>query len=345
MTGARQEHYTGSAGGSGAAAVSSFYALDPDAVLEAVEQAGYRPSGHLLALNSYENRVYRVGLEDDAPLVVKFYRPDRWSDAAVLEEHAFTAELAAAEIPVIAPLADARGRTLRLAAAYRFALYPCVGGRAPELDDFDHLEELGRLLGRVHGAGAVRRYRHRPQLTVERLGADTVRWLLAPGVLPPTLAESYRNAAGAVLERVQRRFATAGAARALRLHGDCHPGNILVRNGVMQLLDFDDTMSGPAVQDLWMFLSGDRDYMQAGLACLLRGYRRFQDFDSRELVLIEALRALRMIHYAGWLARRWADPAFPRAFPWFGSERYWGEHILALQEQAAVLDEAPIAEP
>lgn len=321
---------------------ASFHALAPQAILEAVESRGFTPSGHLLALNSYENRVYRVGLEDGPPVVAKFYRPGRWTDAAIGEEHAFTAALAAAEVPAIAPLAPG-GVTLHRHGAFRFALYPCVGGRPPELDDFGALEELGRLVGRVHALGATARYRYRPAISIERLGEAPVRYLLEQGAVPEALAPSYRAAAADVLERVRRRFAEAGAVATLRLHGDCHAGNILVRDGLHQLVDFDDSATGPAIQDLWLFLSGDRAFMEAGLAALLEGYRDFRELDPRELVLIEALRGLRMLHYAGWLARRWSDPAFPRAFPWFGTERYWGEHILALREQAAALDEPPLA--
>ncbi|MCC7410183.1 MAG: serine/threonine protein kinase [Gammaproteobacteria bacterium] len=321
---------------------ADFYALDPDAVLDAVERTGRTVSGHLLALNSYENRVYRVGIEGADPVVAKFYRPGRWPDTTIVEEHDYTLELEQAEVPVVAPLADAQGHTLLRHGKYRYALYPCVGGRAPALDDLGQLEDLGRLVGRVHAVGGVRPYRHRPAIDVARLGEASVALLADDPLFPDSLRASYRAAAGGVLERVRARFAAVGTTRSLRLHGDCHPGNLLRRDDAVWLLDFDDSATGPSIQDLWMFLAGERAEMEAGLAALLRGYLEFADFDPREIVLIEPLRALRMLHYAAWLARRWADPAFARAFPWFGTERYFGEHILALHEQAAVLDEPPI---
>ena len=321
---------------------NAFRNLGPDAILDAVEAAGLRCDGRVNALNSYENRVYQVGIEDGPPLIAKFYRPGRWSDACILEEHAFTAELAEQEIPVIAPIAGSEGQTLFHVGAHRLALYPRVGGRAPELDNPDHLLMLGHCLARLHSVGALRTFQHRPTLDVQSFAVEPSEFLLASGIIPGELREPYRVLAGHLVERLERRFSEGREVRHLRLHGDCHLGNVLMRDDAPFLVDFDDARSGPAIQDLWMFLSGDRPYMSARLQDVLEGYSEFRDFDPRELSLIEPLRTLRLMHYAAWLARRWDDPAFPRAFPWFNARRYWEEHILALKEQLALLDEPPL---
>lgn len=323
--------------------------LGPDLILDAIESQGYVSDGHLLALNSYENRVYQVGIEDGRGqrqyLVAKFYRPGRWEDAAIAEEHAFAAELAEAEIPVIAPLADADadGATLFRHAGFRFALYPRRGGRWPDLDDPDHLEWLGRFLGRIHAVGAVRPFVHRPALDVDGLGTQSYRFLLEHGFIPAHIELAYRTLAEDLLTAVTAAYQRAGAVHNIRLHGDCHPGNILWTDAGPHFVDLDDCRTGPAVQDLWMLLSGDRQAMAAQLSELIAGYELFRDFDRRELLLIEALRTLRMLHYAAWLARRWNDPAFPLAFPWFNTPRYWEEHILQLREQAAALQEPALS--
>ncbi len=321
---------------------ASYHALGPDAVLGAVEALGWRPDGRLLALSSYENRVYQIGVEDAAPVVAKFYRPARWSDEAILEEHAYTLALAALEVPVVAPLAEADGRTLHRRGVYRFAVYPRQGGRPPELDDLDQLEQLGRFLGRIHALGEVRAFSHRPTLDVEQFGVQSYRYLLEHGWLPVELELSYRTLAEDLLLRIEACYARAGPVRYIRLHGDCHPGNVLWTDAGPHIVDFDDARMGPAIQDLWMLLSGDRRQMTVGLDAVLEGYTQFRGFDARELNLVEALRTLRMMHYAAWLARRWSDPAFPRAFPWFNERRYWDEHILSLREQAALMEEPPL---
>ncbi|HET6603170.1 MAG TPA: serine/threonine protein kinase [Xanthomonadaceae bacterium] len=321
-----------------------FADLLPERVLDAVESLGFPCDGRVLALNSYENRVYRVGLEDAAALVAKFYRPSRWSDAGILEEHGFAAELAAAELPVVAPV-DVAGATLHRHGGYRFALYPLRGGHAPEPGDRDTLRYLGRVLGRLHAVGAVRRFQHRPALTVDRYGRDPVAVLLAGDWLPPHLVESFRSIAAAVLVAVQARFAQAGAVTTLRLHGDCHAGNLLWREDAVHIVDLDDAMTGPAMQDLWMFLSGSREDMRSQLDWLLEGYSMFRDFDLRELHLIEALRGLRLLHYNGWIAQRWDDPAFPAAFPWFGEPRWFESLIGQLQEQLSALQEPALDPP
>jgi Ser/Thr protein kinase RdoA (MazF antagonist) len=316
--------------------------LSPDAVLNAIDQAGYRTDGRVLALNSYENRVYQVGIEDSKPLVAKLYRPGRWSDAAILEEHDFTTMLAGQEIPVIPPLSGADGRTLFEAGAFRFALYPRTGGRAPELDNPDHLLQLGRTLARLHNFGAVQPFRHRPELNIHSFAVEPSRYILDNGFIPADLNEAYSTLIADLIQRIEICFDRAGTYSSIRLHGDCHLGNILWDRDAPLLVDFDDARMGPAVQDLWMLLSGDRAYMTARLFDLLDGYCEFRDFDPVELRLIEPLRTLRMIHYAGWIARRWHDPAFPLAFPWFNTQRYWEDHILSLREQAAMLDEPPL---
>ncbi len=313
--------------------------LTPDLILAAVESGGLRCDGRLLALNSFENRVYQVGIEDAQPLVAKFYRPGRWSDAMIGEEHAFSLELSEAELPVVSPLPDASGRTLREHGGFRFALYPRQRGRAPELESRDTLMWMGRFIGRIQAIGALRDFTQRPAITVQSFGVDPFRTVLESGFVPADLIPAYQSLVQQLLDRLARAFDDAGAVTQLRLHGDCHPGNVLWADDGPHFVDLDDARMGPAVQDLWMLLSGDRDAMQQQLRWVLDGYWEFHDFDLRELPLIEPLRTLRMIHYAGWLALRWSDPAFPAAFPWFNTQRYWQDHILALREQAAALDE------
>jgi Ser/Thr protein kinase RdoA (MazF antagonist) len=319
-----------------------FAQLSPDQILDAVETSGYRCDGHLLALNSYENRVYQIGVEDQAPIVAKFYRPARWSDAAIEEEHAFSDELSALDIPVVSPLRDEQGVSLHRCEGFRFALYPRHGGRAPDLESAPLLEQMGRFIARLHNVGELRPFEHRPTLTAQSFGIEAYQYLLTQGFIPDSLQDAYRSLCEHLIERIQACYARAGEVAYLRLHGDCHPGNILTRDDHLHIVDLDDARTGPAIQDLWMFLSGDRAHMTARLADVLEGYSQFREFDPKELNLIEALRSLRMMHYAAWLARRWDDPAFPRAFPYFNSERYWGEHILALREQAALMDEPPL---
>lgn len=320
----------------------AFSELGPDQVLDAVESVGYQCDGHLLALNSYENRVYQVGIEDDVPLVVKFYRPERWTDDAILEEHAFTLDLFDLEIPVVPPIVKDSGQTLFRSGLYRMALFERRGGRAPSLDDPMHLEQLGRFFGRLHNLGAVKPFLHRLELNIESYGVRSYQYLLAHDFIPAALVDAYTSLAKDLIERIKSSFQRAGDLQLIRLHGDCHPGNILWTRDGPHIVDLDDACTGPAIQDLWMFLSGDRAYMTARLGDILVGYTEFRDFDARELHLIEALRTLRMMHHAAWLARRWQDPAFPMAFPWFNSARYWDEHILSLREQAAMLDEPPL---
>lgn len=318
-----------------------YAALTPDTVLDAIEGTGLRADGRLLALNSYENRVYQVWLDDAPTVVAKFYRPGRWSDAAILEEHAYTAELAAREIPVVAPMAVA-GRTLFEHAGFRFAVYPRQGGRVPELSDPATLEWLGRFIGRIHAVGALQPFAQRPVLDIESFGVEPRDYLLQYEWLPPELRAVWAGVSAQALDGVRRAFERAGNYPLLRLHGDCHMGNVLWTDDGPHFVDFDDSRMGPAVQDLWMLLSGERADRIRQLADVLAGYEDFMDFDPRQLHLIEALRTLRLIHYSAWIARRWDDPAFPAAFPWFDSARYWEERILELREQIALMDEEPL---
>lgn len=318
-----------------------FARLDPGTILDALDAAGWLADGRLLALNSYENRVYQVGLDDGGMVVAKFYRPGRWSDAQIDEEHAFAAELAAAEVPVVAPIAR-DGRTLHHHLGYRFAVFPRRGGRAPELDAPGVREWLGRFIARIHAVGATRRFALRPALDPASHGREPRDWLAAHAAIPDSLRPAWTTVIDRCLDAVERAFDAAPYAT-LRLHGDCQGGNLLWTDDGPHFVDLDDARSGPAVQDLWMLLSGDPESMARQLADVLRGYRDFMDFDRRELALIEPLRTLRLIHYSAWIARRWDDPAFPVAFPWFGTERYWQDRILELREQLGAMDEPPLA--
>jgi Ser/Thr protein kinase RdoA (MazF antagonist) len=320
----------------------SFSELTPDVVLDALAEVGLRADGRLLALNSYENRVYQVGIEDSPPVVAKFYRPGRWSDAAILEEHGFVEELVEREIPVVPALSPAGSGTLHHFNGFRFAVFPKHGGRAPELDDSATLEWMGRFIGRIHAVGALQPFVQRPALNIATFGEEPRDYLLAHDFLPADLAAAYRSVVQQALDGVRRCFDRAGDVRQLRLHGDCHCGNVLWTDAGPHFVDFDDSRMGPAIQDLWMLLSGERADMVQQLSDLLAGYEDFFEFDQRELCLIEALRTLRLIHYAAWLARRWDDPAFPAAFPWFNTQRYWQDRILELREQVALMDEPPL---
>jgi Ser/Thr protein kinase RdoA (MazF antagonist) len=315
--------------------------LTPDVIIAAVEALGRVSDRRILALNSYENRVYQVGIEQAAPLVVKFYRPDRWTDAAIQEEHGFALELAAAEVPVVPPLVQ-DGRTLFEYEGFRYALFERRGGRWPELGTRTEREWMGRFLGRIHMTGRRQRFRHRGRIDVERMGDESRNFLLGEGWIPDHLETAYDTLTADLLEHIRNAFAAAQGVAELRLHGDCHRGNVLWTDSGPHFVDLDDCIMGPAIQDLWMLLSGSREEMGEQLGQLLEGYTQFSTFDPVELVLVESLRSLRMIHYSAWLARRWSDPAFPIAFPWFVEPRYWENQILALREQVAAIEEGPI---
>lgn len=323
------------------AATHAFRSLDPITLLDAIDATGLSTDGRISALNSYENRVYQIGLTDGESVIAKFYRPHRWSDASIGEEHSFCQRLVEANVPVVAPLPNTEGSTLHTTGLYRFCVYPKVSGRAPELDDPRHLAAIGRTIACLHQVGEQVVFEHRPEIDVERLGYDASDYLLASEHLPDDLYDAYEDISSELIERVEDVINSCDVAW-LSLHGDMHPGNLLWGQDAPWILDLDDAASGPAIQDLWMFLSGDRAYASARLDDLLEGYETFRTFDRRELALIEPLRALRLISYAAWIARRWEDPAFPRAFPFFDTERFWSEHILSLKEQCAALDEPPL---
>ena len=306
-------------------------ALTPDCILDALESVDFEPSGSLLALNSYENRVYQVSLNDGGFVIAKFYRPDRWSSEAILEEHRFSQELAGHEIPVVTPL-QRNGETLFEFDGFRFAVFPRQGGRSPELEQPETLKQLGRLLGRLHAVGAQQPFQDRPALTVHHFGYDSLHFLLNRDFITPEVKTNYQNAAEEALQLVSQQF-EAVLPRTIRLHGDCHPGNILYTDNGAHFVDLDDARMGPAIQDLWMLLSGSNEEMAAQFRHLLEGYQMFYELDMAELALIESLRTLRLIHYSAWLARRWHDPAFPHHFPWFASPRYWEEQMITLREQ------------
>lgn len=325
-----------------------FDALTPERILDAAEQqlgqSGQYCDGRILALNSYENRVYQIGIENQQPLVAKFYRPGRWSTAQILEEHAFCEELAADEFPVVTPL-PFDGRSLCEAEIdgqpFRFALFPRRGGRAPEFDNLDHLLIMGRWLARLHNIGAVKPFAERPTLDIRSYGTESVDFI-SEFFIPSSLKPAYTTLARDLLQLLQEKRKLFSDIAFIRTHCDCHAGNVLWRDDLPHFVDFDDARMAPAVQDIWMLLSGDRHEQTAQLAEILDGYAEFRDFDLRELHWVEMLRTLRMLHYSAWLARRWDDPAFPLHFPWFNTERYWGQHILELREQLSALQEEPL---
>jgi Ser/Thr protein kinase RdoA (MazF antagonist) len=315
--------------------------LTPDVVLNAIDSTGLTTDGHQLALNSYENRVFQVGLEDGSIVVAKFYRPGRWSDVQILEEHAFIAELAEREIPAVPALSIA-GNTLHSFEGFRFAIFSRSGGRAPNMDDSSVREWLGRFLGRIHAVGRVKSYIDRPALDIATFGVEPRLYLLEGDWLPLELKSVYAGVSQQALDLIAIQY-DRGAHHSLRLHGDCHEGNVLwtdsVNNVGPHFVDFDDSRMGPAVQDFWMLLGAGRAEQTERLVDLLEGYEDFAEFDRRELALIEPLRTLRLLHYSAWIARRWDDPAFPAAFPWFNTQRYWEDRILELREQVAAMQE------
>lgn len=313
--------------------------LNPDLILDAVESIGFKCSGSLNALNSFENRVYQVGIEESAPLIAKFYRPQRWSNEAIVEEHQFSAELVEREIPVIAPLVNDAKQTLHIHKDFRFALFERKGGRALELDNLEQLEWMGRFIGRLHAVSACRSFQYRMRIDVQTYGNNPYQYLLKNNFIPDELKFEYCATVETLLEKIAQCFQQVGDVAYIRLHGDCHAGNVLWNDAGPRIVDLDDCLMGPAIQDIWMLISGgDEHETRVQLNCILRGYRTFHDFNNREIYLIEALRTLRMIHYSGWLAKRWQDPAFPLNFPWFNKLSYWKDQLLHLREQITLLD-------
>lgn len=333
---------------------AGFAELTPDRMLDALEAVGLRCDGRMLQLNSYENRVVQVHLEDGPVAVAKFYRPARWTNEQILEEHAFALQLAAEEVPVVAPwtlqtpaiegmqLLGAAG-TLAVSGAQRFSVSPRCGGRAPELDDPETLTWIGRFIARLHAVGRQQRFEHRIDWMGAAPAIDARDWLLSHDAVPLEMRTQWRSSVDQAIEVIAAAFADLPELRQMRLHGDCHPGNILwTPDAGPHFVDLDDACNGPAIQDLWMLLSGDEISKRRQLACVLEGYETFCDFDRRELRLIEPLRTVRMIHHSAWLARRWGDPAFPIAFPWFGDHAYWNEQITRLGEQLDAMSEAQL---
>ncbi len=317
-----------------------FATLTPGFIMDAIESQGYLCDCRTLALNSYENRVYQIGIEEGEPLIAKFYRPGRWSDDQIREEHHFCFELADHELPIVAPLTNADGASLFHYGDFRFALYPRRGGHAPEFDNLDNLLIMGRLLGRLHSIGATHPFVHRPRLDLQSFGHASVA-LISEGFIPAEYRANYDALSRDLLQAIDAAMNDT-EVRYIRTHGDCHAGNILWRDDIPHLVDLDDARMAPAIQDLWMMLSGDRARQTAQLAEIVEGYSEFFDFQPRELRLIEALRSLRILHFSAWLARRWNDPTFPHHFSWFNTPRYWGDHILELREQIAALNEPPL---
>tara|TARA_E500000331_G_scaffold8337_1_gene7965 strand:- start:19920 stop:20930 length:1011 start_codon:yes stop_codon:yes gene_type:complete len=321
-------------------AAHPFTRLTPDLVMDATESTGFRCDARILQLNSYENRVYQIGIEDSDPVIGKFYRPDRWTDAQILEEHTFTQLLTDSDISAIPPL-EINGTTLHHFEGFRFSLSPRRGGRAPAVDDLNTLGILGSHIGRIHAVAGEGGFEHRTQFSVQEFGLDARDAVMNAGYVPSELMPAFESLYEGILSDLTTLFDRVHV-NILRLHGDCHMGNVLWRDDLPHFVDFDDARSGPAIQDLWMMLSGEREQQQIQMMHILRGYRQFNHFNLAELQLIEGLRALRMIHHVAWIARRWDDPAFPRAFPFFDSERFWSEHLLSLKEQWARLSEPAI---
>lgn len=329
-----------------------YYQLEPDTIIDAVESKGFLSDARILALNSYENRVYQVGIEEAQPIIAKFYRPLRWTDEQIIEEHQFSRELSELDIPAVPPIyfqsenaalesSAPANKSLFYYGGYRFALYERRGGRAPELTDPEHLYWLGKLMGRIHAVGKSRKFQHRPTLSIESFIIKPSEFILENDFLPPIFMAPYQAIVNDILKHVESSYKQF-PPQLIRLHGDCHPGNILWTDHGPHFVDFDDSRNGPAIQDLWMLLSGETNEQEKQLREILEGYEEYCPFNASELNLIEPLRSMRIIHYAGWLAKRWKDPAFPKAFPWFNTETFWGEHILQLKEQLAALQSLPL---
>lgn len=314
-----------------------FSQLQPETIIDAIEQLDLNCDARIFPLNSYENRVYQIGIDDKDPVIGKFYRPNRWTDEQIIEEHQFTETLSQAEIPVVAPL-QFNDKTLMHFQNYRYALYPRRGGRTPELDNKEHLEWLGRFIGRIHAIGSVENFVHRPVIDIQSFAIEASQYLISNQFIPDYLNDAYHSLIDDIIKLLQQRFAEV-KYNAIRLHGDCHPGNILWTDAGPHFVDFDDSRMGPAIQDLWMLISGEMNEQSVQINHILDGYFEFHEFDPREIRLIEPLRTLRIIHYAAWLAKRWQDPTFPLNFPWFNTPNYWEQHILELREQFSLLQE------
>ncbi|QOL26193.1 serine/threonine protein kinase [Thalassotalea sp. LPB0316] len=320
-------------------AVFNFSSLSPDVMLDAIEQLGIFVESGLLPLNSYENRVYQFHDEDKIKYVTKFYRPQRWSIEQIQEEHDFALELEAQELPIVAPLVI-DGQSLFEHQGYHFALYPCRGGRIFEVDNLDQLEWMGRFIGRIHAISQKSAFVHRPAFNSQEFLLDAQQTILTSEFVPLSLKTAFETILAQVIELASAQFKPSNF---IRLHGDCHAGNILWTDDGPHFVDLDDCRMGPAIQDLWMMLSGDRQQQLLQLDTLLCGYEEFNSFDNSQLALIESLRTMRVVNYMAWLCKRWQDPAFPRNFPWFNTEKYWEQQILMLKEQMSALQQPPLS--
>ena len=323
---------------------AAFYQLDPDTLLDALESIGVMAEAALLPLNSYENRVYQCRTEDGEKFVVKFYRPQRWSEQQILEEHQFSLELADDDIPVVAP-SLINGTTLHRYHGFRFAIFANRGGRTPNLDDFDTLTWLGRFIARIHTRGSAQPYQHRLSISVDSYCREPYQFLVDQQFIPDSLKVSMDSVCQPLIDLCEQRMSCWSDIEWLRIHGDCHPSNVMWTPDGPHFVDLDDSRMGPAVQDLWMLITGDEETRTQQRNALLDGYEEFREFDDRELHLIEPLRALRMIHYMGWLANRWDDPSFKHNFPWFNTQRYWEDQLLNLKEQLGTLQNEPTPQP
>jgi len=319
--------------------VFDFTSLSPDLILDGLESVGFTVDSGLLALNSYENRVYQFHDEQLIKYVTKFYRPERWSKDEILEEHTFSLELEKQELPIVAPLV-VNGRSLFEFKGYHFAVFPCRGGRIFEVDNLDQLEWMGRFVGRIHAVAAQKTFSHRSSFTVDEMLYQAREIILTSGFVPQSLSLPFVTILDQVIAVAVQQYKPK---KEIRLHGDCHAGNILWTDAGPHFVDFDDCRTGPAIQDLWMMLSGDRQQQLLQLDTLLMGYEEFFTFETNQLVLIESLRTMRMVNYMAWLCKRWKDPAFPRNFPWFEEEKYWEQQILILKEQMSALQQAPLS--
>ena len=315
--------------------------LTPDTVLNAIDsvlvEQGKMTSGHQMALNSYENRVYQIGIENEQPVIAKFYRPERWSDAAIYQEHDFTLAALEDELPVIAPLVI-NDETLFQYEGFRFALYPRQGGQSEQIERREDFEQMGRLLARLHQTANVVDASQRPVMTPDRFAIQSRQYLLENQWIPEDLLPAYETLSKDVVDILQQRWDEHQPSLRL-VHGDLHIGNLIWYQQQPYMLDLDDCIKAPRIQDIWMMLYGERDQMMAQLSDIARGYEMFLPFPAHELPLIETLRTMRLMNYSAWLAKRWDDPAFPQAFPWFNTGRYWSEQILTLREQMAALQE------
>lgn len=318
-----------------------FETLGPSFILDAVDSMGFETDGRVTILNSYENRVYQIGIEESEPVIAKFYRPGRWTNQQIQEEHDYCYELVDAELPVVAPIKNNQNISLFEHGGFRFSLYPRKGGRAPELDNYDNLIILGRFLGRIHMIGASSSFQFRPTINSQSYGHESVEYV-KEHFIPSDLRVAYETLTNDLLKIIDSVMSEESDIQYIRAHGDCHIGNMLWRDELPHFIDFDDSRMAPAIQDIWMLLSGDRNEQRAQLSEIVEGYNEFADFNLKELRLIESLRTLRMLHFSAWIARRWDDPAFPLGFPWFNTSKYWEEHILSLREQLFELSESSI---